>query len=123
MVQQPNDPARAGDLLAQRRIAAEERAAGVAEVLAHLGGLRDSAGGDDEHDPEGVPLSEEWARLVAQRDAAEHEVREIAAAQARLAEGRYGICIDCGREIPHGRLDVLPFALRCVPCAEKAGSR
>ncbi len=123
MVQQPNDPARAGDVLAQRRTAAEERAAGVAEVLAQLGGLRDSAGGDDEHDPEGVPLSEERARLVAQRDAAEHEVREIAAAQARLAEGRYGICIDCGREIPQGRLDVLPFALRCVPCAEKAGSR
>ncbi|MDR2294177.1 MAG: TraR/DksA family transcriptional regulator [Microbacterium sp.] len=123
MVHQPSDLVRAGEVLAERRAAAQARAATAAEALAHLGGLRDSAGGDDEHDPEGVPLSEEWGRLIAQRDAAEHELRDIAAAEARRADGGYGICVDCGGLIPQARLDVLPFALRCVPCAEKSGSR
>jgi DnaK suppressor protein len=32
----------------------------------------------------------------------------------RLAEGKYGICIDCGKEIPAGRLKAMPEAIRCV---------
>jgi len=37
----------------------------------------------------------------------------------RIAEGTYGTCVDCGAEIPEERLKVLPYAIRCVPCAEK----
>lgn len=117
------DLSAASAVLAARRGAAELRAQTAADLLAHVGSMRDSAGGDDEHDPEGVPLSEEWSRLDAQRAAAEQELREIAAAETRIADGRYGICADCGEVIPAARLEVLPFALRCVPCAEKSGSR
>jgi RNA polymerase-binding transcription factor DksA len=32
----------------------------------------------------------------------------------RLADGKYGICVDCGKEIPPERLKAMPEAIRCV---------
>ena len=32
----------------------------------------------------------------------------------RLEDGKYGICVDCGKEIPAARLEALPEAIRCV---------
>ena len=40
----------------------------------------------------------------------------IERAMARLTEGRYEICEDCGREIPRARLLAQPTAIRCLNC-------
>ncbi len=37
----------------------------------------------------------------------------------RIEKGTYGNCVRCGREIPLPRLQEVPEALLCVPCAEK----
>lgn len=47
------------------------------------------------------------------------EVRDIEAALQRLAEGNYGYCVDCGREIEYERLFVQPTARRCLDDQEK----
>lgn len=47
------------------------------------------------------------------------EVRDIAAAEQRLAAGQYGICIDCGSAIRYKRLDAYPTAKRCLACQER----
>jgi RNA polymerase-binding protein DksA len=44
------------------------------------------------------------------------ELREIDAALARLRDGRYGLCIDCGGEIELERLRHEPAASRCIDC-------
>lgn len=44
------------------------------------------------------------------------QLDEIEAAIRRIDEGRYGLCIDCGKPIPSKRLEVLPFAQRCLSC-------
>ena len=44
------------------------------------------------------------------------ELRALEAAHARLADGRYGICADCGGDIGFERLRANPAALRCVDC-------
>jgi DnaK suppressor protein len=44
---------------------------------------------------------------------------EVSAALTRLrdtAAGGYGLCADCGTEIPFDRLKLEPWARRCVPC-------
>jgi DnaK suppressor protein len=46
----------------------------------------------------------------------EEAERRIAEARRALAEGSYGICKDCGREIPPARLEAAPEAVRCVDC-------
>jgi RNA polymerase-binding transcription factor len=37
-------------------------------------------------------------------------------ARARIAEGSYGVCEDCGQQIAPERLEALPDATRCVRC-------
>jgi len=44
-------------------------------------------------------------------------LRAIAAALARIPDGEYGWCEDCGEFIGLQRLDVDPCAVRCVSCA------
>ena len=59
------------------------------------------------------------ATLIADLDKADlgrdmTELRALEAARARMAEGSYGTCIDCGREIGFERLQVNPSAVRCI---------
>lgn len=44
------------------------------------------------------------------------ELRDIEAALARLEDGSYGVCTDCGRDINVRRLEAYPTAQRCVEC-------
>lgn len=46
------------------------------------------------------------------------ELRRIDTALARLSEGSYGVCEDCGQKIPEARLEAEPTALRCVRCQD-----
>jgi DnaK suppressor protein len=43
---------------------------------------------------------------------------KINEALARLEEGHYGNCFECGEEIAEVRLRALPFAVRCKDCEE-----
>ena len=48
---------------------------------------------------------------------------EVLAALARVDGGTYGQCVDCGQEIPEGRLEARPDAARCVACQAKWAKR
>jgi DnaK suppressor protein len=45
---------------------------------------------------------------------AEHIVREIDTALARIDDGTYGTCAVCGEAIPDERLAAIPYATLCV---------
>lgn len=47
----------------------------------------------------------------------EGERKRIAAALARMDEGEFGYCSDCGEEIPVKRLELDPTVPTCVSCA------
>ena len=71
--------------------------------------------------------SDDWAQADAERDLAfaleERESAELVAIDAalkRIADGSYGLCLDCGASIATARLHASPTALRCVGCQEKA---
>jgi RNA polymerase-binding protein DksA len=55
---------------------------------------------------------------LAEVDRDADELRRIDGALARLSEGSYGLCEDCGQRIPEARLRAEPTALRCVKCQE-----
>lgn len=46
------------------------------------------------------------------------ELANVEQALARLADGSYGECVDCGSAIPYPRLAACPTARRCVGCQE-----
>ncbi len=51
------------------------------------------------------------------------EQQDIGATFDRMANGVYGICIDCGTAIDPGRLDVIPIAKRCLKCQLRKDAR
>jgi DnaK suppressor protein len=54
--------------------------------------------------------------LAGIEDAHRAEASQIHAALGRIAAGSYGICANCGCEIPAARLAVLPTATLCIAC-------
>ena len=70
--------------------------------------------------------SDDWAQADAERDLSialeERESAELVAiddALKRVADGSFGLCVDCGVSIPTARLHANPTSLRCVACQEK----
>ncbi|MGB7489428.1 MAG: TraR/DksA C4-type zinc finger protein [Thermoanaerobaculia bacterium] len=51
-------------------------------------------------------------------DEAVDELGEIDNALQRIDLGSYGVCATCGEPIPDARLEVMPYAVKCVNCAE-----
>ena len=51
---------------------------------------------------------------------ARNEISRIAKALDQIKNETYGICFDCGEEIPMARLEAYPFADRCIRCATAA---
>lgn len=47
------------------------------------------------------------------------ELDLIDQALMRIDQGEYGICTGCGEPIAAKRLAVMPFAVRCVRCADR----
>jgi len=47
------------------------------------------------------------------------ELAEVDGALARIAEGGYGTCSDCGEPIGWPRLNAQPTAERCIACQQK----
>jgi DnaK suppressor protein len=43
-------------------------------------------------------------------------VRDLRAALNRVAEGTYGVCIDCEEPIATKRLSAVPWTARCLSC-------
>jgi RNA polymerase-binding transcription factor DksA len=49
--------------------------------------------------------------------------RRIEEARRALADGSYGICKGCGRDIPAARLEAMPEAVRCMECQRRFEGR
>jgi RNA polymerase-binding protein DksA len=43
-------------------------------------------------------------------------LRLIDSALTRIQQGKYGLCIKCGKRIPQNRLEAIPYALMCIDC-------
>ncbi|WP_448582636.1 TraR/DksA family transcriptional regulator [Thermaurantiacus sp.] len=60
---------------------------------------------------------EEQVALEALESRKRQEMADIRAALARIADGSYGICTNCGGAIAEARLKALPTAITCIACA------
>ncbi len=101
------DPARARELLAAER-------ARIERALAHLG-HEDTGEPADEEDPANL-ASELYENELDQglADELREELAAVERAEARLAEGTYGLSIESGKPIPDERLEAVPTAERTV---------
>lgn len=51
---------------------------------------------------------------------AQQMVVKINIALSSIEDGSYGLCTECGVEIPQARLNAAPFARLCIDCAEQS---
>ena len=43
-------------------------------------------------------------------------LRLIDSTLTRIEQGKYGLCMRCGKKIPKDRLEAIPYALMCIEC-------
>lgn len=61
----------------------------------------------------------ERSQALSRIEQTRRRLAEVEAALAKMDEGTYGTCEDCGQEIAEARLEARPLSVRCVACAER----
>ena len=56
-------------------------------------------------------------------EAARVELRQIKNALQRIENNEYGICQECGEQIPYERLEAVPFTPYCKTCVEEQADK
>jgi DnaK suppressor protein len=110
------DNKRRNDLQAILRRLRDETYEGIARYRQDQSQEKESSPGDEMDMARASAAVDTHANLI---DRAESRLRLIDEALARVDNGTYGICADCGDEIGLERLKVLPFAVRCVDCESR----
>jgi DnaK suppressor protein len=99
---------RKGQLLDEiREVLARSGNAHRAELIGGVGDMGDEAA---------ASLLRDISEAEVLRDIG--EVRDIVAAEQRITDGHYGLCIDCGEPVSYERLKAYPSAKRCMPCQQ-----
>ncbi len=90
----------------------------LAELDAHLRTIENALDETPDKDVEERAVERESDEVLEGLGNAELlEFRMVEAALARIADGEYGYCVDCGDKITEERLDVLPATPKCQKCA------
>ena len=45
-----------------------------------------------------------------------NRLKLIDSALMRIEQGKYGLCLKCGKKIPQERLEAIPYAFLCINC-------
>jgi DnaK suppressor protein len=113
---------------ARRRLEAERRdlVAGIARTEAELAMPVDDRGEDTTASQHPADVASDlYAREIAVLTdlTLREQVADIDAALARMDDGTYGTCVDCGKRVPAERLEVHPQAARCLACQTREERR
>lgn len=73
---------------------------------------------DRDWEEQAIELEDDEA-LEHQAKLVEQEIVSVKNALARIDNGTYGDCVECGRQISSARLEARPEAALCIDCARK----
>jgi RNA polymerase-binding protein DksA len=111
------DTTRFRDALLQER----QRVEGAIENLhnENPGSVEDETGEEtqDQHLGDAATAMHDRSLDYTLEDNEEQLLASIDSALARIDEGTYGTCTNCGRPISEERLEALPWAELCIDCA------
>jgi DnaK suppressor protein len=103
--------------LAQRR----------ADLVLRLGRLEHDGASDglrwSNHLAEDAQAQQDRHNVAAVRAILRGELLQVEYALEHAAQGKYGVCEDCEREIPPRRLQIVPAATLCVACQARREAR
>ncbi|HVQ18373.1 MAG TPA: TraR/DksA C4-type zinc finger protein [Actinomycetes bacterium] len=99
-------------VLAAKRTEIEAELAALAAPVEDTGGISFGKRVGD-----GTSIAVERITQVAAHDGLQEVLTDVVRAEAKLADGSYGVCEICGDPIPQGRLEARPWSVRCVKCS------
>jgi len=103
---------------AQTRLTAQRGE--IVAQLAELGATESGELGGEVDFGEGfadaAAATSERTELLGIIDALVKRLAEVDAALARIADGTYGLCANCGKEIGAARLEHRPESVHCIDC-------
>ena len=108
-----DDPVDMRVALLERRADLVARMAGISAAPTDSGGISFGKRVGD-----GTSIAVERLTQVAAHDQMLAQLAVVERALEKFDDGTLGQCDVCGRAIPEGRLEVQPWAVRCVECAE-----
>ncbi|MCQ2587399.1 MAG: TraR/DksA family transcriptional regulator [Treponema sp.] len=98
------------------------------EILQSLAGQSDDMKGliktvesGDEADVASDQIDRTLLDALGSQDA--KRLQAIDNALERIHQNKYGRCLKCGKDIPEPRLEAVPWAVMCVPCASAEEKR
>ena len=92
----------------------------------HPGSMTDETGEDavfDNHLADTATETYDRELDYTLEENSEHVLVDIDAALTRIEDGTYGVCTDCGKQIPEERLEARPWATLCIDCQRKRERR
>ncbi|MBU6244161.1 MAG: TraR/DksA C4-type zinc finger protein [Actinomycetales bacterium] len=90
----------------------------VTALITDLTSRPDSAMGPSRNRGERSGLAGERHSRAATVEGLLREGADIDRALIKIEHGTYGLCDECGSLIAAGRLDIRPWAVRCVHCGD-----
>lgn len=105
------------ELLRRKRHELEHELGRQGDSLNAVRAARSGGDADDEHDPEGPTLSDEWSLRSGVHAELAASLAAVDSALKRIEDGTYGRCARCGRMIGGERLEARPAADTCIDCA------
>lgn len=114
-----DDLAHFGGLLRRQRDDLELELGRQGDTLNAVRAARSGGDADDEHDPEGPTLSDEWSLRAGVHAELAAALTAVDAALTRIRDGGYGRCLRRGEPIGRDRLEARPAAELCIDCARE----
>ena len=76
--------------------------------------LREDSDKDEQADD-----AQEYDNALSLEHSLELRLKDVKSALEKIAEGKYGICENCGKKISEERLKACPEAKTCLKCNDK----
>lgn len=83
--------------------------------------LNSDTAGEDFDEPGGDAAQEtlERSQAMALGENLREMLENVENALKKLDDGTYGVCDSCGKDIPKGRLELMPSATMCITCRSR----
>lgn len=89
----------------------------VSQLMANNADFREIVEGMESKDVIDVAaddIDRKMLEAVGSKDV--NRLKLIDSALTRIEQGKYGLCMKCGKKIPQERLEAIPYALLCIEC-------
>ena len=101
----------------KRLMVKQEELQNIVSRVEHDGRATDDEATQDLVDKAANSYTKEF--LFSQSNNDRNILQLVEEALQRLQEGEFGLCVHCGGEMQHKRLEAVPWARHCKPCQEK----